>query len=93
MDHYVQVAENVSLILVFNPGSIRDPVYFSKDQTFHHVTLGLRFRSTLSITELVDCVAEHSGMFISVVISFLQTKILFGNFIFQYNCIKMYPCL
>ena len=66
----IYLPENVSLVLVFNPGSIRDPnprcvrdpLHFSTDTPFYHVSCDMRFRSTLSITDLVDCVAERSGM-------------------------------
>ena len=58
----VYLPENVSLVLVFNPGSIRDPIHFSTDTPWHHVSCDQRFRSTRSITKAVDCVAEHSEM-------------------------------
>ena len=57
----IEVPDNVSLALVFNPGSIRIPMHLSTDSSFHHVTCDIRFRSTRSIMEVIDCVAEHSG--------------------------------
>ena len=58
----IDVPDNVSLALVFNPGSIRHPLHLSTDPSFHHVSCDMRFRSTRSITDVIDCVAEHSGM-------------------------------
>ena len=59
----IEVPDTVSLALVFNPGSIRHPMTMSlsTDPSFHHVSCDLRFRSTRSITDVIDCVAEHSG--------------------------------
>ena len=62
----INVPSSVSLVLVFNPGSIRLPLELSTDPSFYHVSCDLRFRSTLSITDVVNCVTEHSGQGLQV---------------------------
>ena len=54
------------MVLVFNPGSIKLPIELSTDPSFHHVFCDLRFRSTLSITDVINCVSKHSGQGLQV---------------------------
>ena len=55
------VPNSVRLVLVFNPGSIRQPLFLPSSPIFLQMESRLRYRATRNITALVNCMAERTG--------------------------------
>ena len=58
----LNVPDKVSLVLAFNPRFIEKPIKLPQDDSYVHHRCSVRYRSTISITRMVDCTSQHLGM-------------------------------
>ena len=54
-----RLPDSVSLLIVFNPGYTYKPLLLPASAAYLHISGDLRYRSSLSIAALYDCVAKH----------------------------------